>query len=659
MKTKISLLATVLLFPLVSAPAADLKLSALFTDHMVLQRDIAVPVWGWTNPGEEVAVEFAGQKKTTRADGEGKWQVKLDPLTTSAESRELKAGSLVLHDVLVGDVWLCTGQSNMGMSVRESANAEQETSHAQFPELRLFSVAQNPTLKPVADVKGQWSRCSPETVGPFSAAAYYFGRELHRELKVPVGLLHSSVGGTQAEAWTRLDVLKPVPALAGRADEEIAQILAQEDDNKSFLSRRSAWEEKNGVTPPPISEGARNWADPSLDTTDWKPVTLPARWALLGEKSGGVFWVRKEVTLPESAAGKPFSLSLNWVSEQYDTAFFNGTEIGKASNTPPGYYNVQRSYKVPGEAVKAGRNVIAVRVVSATQHAGLWQWGNAMGLPVTVRGSVNDQWVMKRESTFPPLTEEVLKARPKVNNIAFRNVSSALYNGMIAPLIPFGIKGAIWYQGESNVPRHREYKELLTLMINDWRKQWGLGDFPFIIQQLVNNGPPAKEANRLAGWAFLREAQTQVASSVPNCGMAVGIELGDPLTIHPPNKQDVGRRLALVAMEKVYAKPLESSGPRFEAMQVEGGSIRVKFTHAEGLAAKGGPPQNFAIAGADYNFVWAQAKIEGDTVVASSPQVPQPVAVRYAWADNPAGCNLYNANGLPAAPFRTDERPER
>lgn len=659
MRTKLSLLAAVLLIPFASAHAADFKLSALFTDHMVLQRNMAVPVWGWTNPGEEVAVEFADQRKTARADGEGKWQVKLDPLAASAEPRDLRAGSLVLHDVLVGDVWLCTGQSNMGMSVRDSANGEAEVAEANFPFIRLFSVASNPVLKPVADVKGQWEVCSPQSIGRFSGAGYFFGRELHRELKIPVGLLLSSVGGTPAEAWTRLETLKTVPVLAGRAEEEIAQFQAQEGDNKTFLARRSAWEEKNGVTPPPVSQIARDWADPSLDTADWKPVTLPARWALLGAKSGGVFWVRKEVILPENAAGKPFSLAVNWVSEQYDTAFFNGTEIGKASDSAPSFYNLQRSYKVPGEAVKAGRNVIAVRVVSATQHAGLWQWGNAMGLPVAVRGSVNDQWVMKTESTFPPLSEEALNARPKVNNIPSRSVSSALYNGMISPLIPFGFKGAIWYQGESNAPRHKEYKELLSLMINDWRAQWGHGDFPFIIQQLVNNGSPVKEPNQLGGWPFLREAQMQVAASVPNCGIAVGIELGDPLTIHPPNKQDVGKRLALVAMEKVYAKPVESSGPRFESMKIEGGAVRVRFTHAEALAAKGGAPRNFAIAGADHKYVWADAKIEGDTVVVSSPQVTQPAAVRYAWADNPAGCNLYNAAGLPAAPFRTDDRPER
>jgi sialate O-acetylesterase len=660
MKPVVLLFATFLLSPLSALQSAELKLPALFSDHMVLQREVAVPVWGTAAPGAEVSVTFAGQKKTGRADAAGKWVVRLDALKASSEPRELVVAcqeerlKTAFSDVLVGEVWVCSGQSNMGMSVRDSLNAEQEVADAKFESIRLFAVAGNPSLAPATDVKGQWNACSPQTVGTFSAAAYFFGRELYRELNVPIGLLHSSVGGTPAEAWTRLDALKTIPALAVRAEEELAKIQSQEADNKGFLARRSAWEGKHQVEPPPISEHARNWADPGLDCADWQTVTLPARWAQFGAKSGGVFWVRKEVALPESAAGKPFPLALNWVSEQYDTAFFNGVEIGRASDKAPDFYSVQRRYNVPGELVKAGRNLIAVRIVSATQHAGMWQWGNALGLPVAVRGSVDDHWLLKTECTFPPLSGDALESRPKVNNLPFRNVSASLYNGMIAPLIPFGMRGVIWYQGESNAPRNREYHELLSLLVRDWRGQWGQGDFPFILQQLVNNGTPAKDPNSSGGWPLLREAQMQVAEGLPNAGIAVGIELGDPLTIHPPNKQDVGKRLALVALEKVYGKQIESSGPRFDSMKVEGNAIRVRFTHAEGLTTKDGPPKSFAIAGTDMKFVWAQARVEGDAVVVSSPQVPEPVAVRYAWADNPAGCNLYNSAGLPAAPFRTD-----
>lgn len=675
--------------------AAELKLASVFTDHMVLQREQSVPVWGWADANEKVTVEFADQKKTVIADATGKWLVRLDAmpasekpsvLSVSVSNPKSKILNLKCSDVLAGDVWLCSGQSNMGMDVKGSLNAEQEIASATHPSIRLFAVKHNPALAPTNAVSGEWVQCSTQTVGRFSAAAYFFGRELHKELKIPIGLLHSSVGGTPAEAWTRLEALRIMPALAERADKEIAQINAQDDDNKRFVTNRAAWEKKYGVEPPPVAEAARNWADPTVDTGDWKAITLPNQWAQLGAKSGGVFWLRRDVTLPESAAGKPFGLGLNWVSEQYDTAFFNGVEVGHANDKAPDFYNVQRRYNVPGKLVKAGRNVIAVRIVSATERAGMWQWGHMLGVPVVNQTALDNQWLMKTESTFAPLPPEALKSRPKPNNIAFRSVSSALYNGMIAPLIPFAIKGTIWYQGESNAGRAGEYRELLSLMIRDWRAQWGMGEFPFMIQQLVNNGPASDDANARSSWPLLREAQVQVADTVPNCGMAVGIELGSAFTIHPPNKQEVGKRLALVALEKTYGQKIEASGPRYSSMKIEGNSIRITFTHAKGLNAKGGSLKRFAIAGADpaspggsavtspaslgasaaakamagqaavtgKKFVWADAKIEGETVVVSSPHVSQPVAVRYAWLDNPEGCNLYNAAGLPASPFRAD-----
>jgi sialate O-acetylesterase len=657
MKLALALLAAVLSASVAHADDARPTLASVFTDHMVLQRDRAVPVWGEARPGDEVTVEFAGQKKTGRADAEGKWTVNLDPLAASAEPRELKAGGLVISDVLVGDVWLCSGQSNMGMPVVQCADAEREIAAANHPDIRFFIVGQTPSLAVAKAVEGRWQRCSPQTVGGLSGAGYFFGRHLHQELKIPIGLLHSAVGGTPAEAWTRIEPLRSSPTFAERAAQELAQIRSQEEDQRRFVGDRLAWEQKYNVTPPPMSEAARGWADPALDTASWKTVTLPALWSQLGVATGGVFWLRKDVTLPGSAAGKPFVLDVNRIEEQYDTTFFNGVEIGRNSDEAPDFYNVKRVYRVPGELVKAGRNVIAVRVVSATPRAGVWQVGYALGLPVANPASIDNTWQMQTESSFAPLPAEALASRPKPNNIPLRRVSAALYNGMIAPLMPCAIKGAIWYQGEANASRYKEYEELLSLLIRDWRAQWKQGDFPFIIQQLVNNGPVVKDPATTGNWPFLREAQARVAAALPNCGIAIGIELGSDVTIHPPNKQDVGRRLALVALEKVYGKPIESSGPRFASMTIEGSAVRVKFTHAEGLTAKDGAPRQFSIAGDDDTYSWADAKIENDTIVVSSPQVAKPVAVRYAWADNPAGCNLSNAAGLPMAPFRSDGLP--
>lgn len=652
---RIPLFSAIFLFSVLPRLGAEVRLPALFTDHMVLQREAAVPVWGWAGAGEEVHVEFAGQKRSAKADTEGRWQVRFDPLAASAESRELKVGERVIRDVLVGDVWLCSGQSNMSMSVCESAHAEQEIAHANFPALRLFTVAQNPSLEPVYDVKGAWTACSPETVGKFSAVAYFFGREVQRDMQIPLGLLHSSVGGTPAEAWTQLAALREIPVLGERSEHEVAQFRTQDEDNRRFVEARNAWEEKYGVKPPPVSETARGWAEPGLDTSDWKDVTLPAQWRTLGATSGGIFWLRKEFDLPAAVEKKPLWLSLNWVSEQYDTVYFNGVEVGRANDKPPGFYMVQRGYSIPENLVKAGRAVVAVRIVSATQNAGVWQNGRSV-FPFANLENVDDRWQMKTESTFQTLPADALQSRPKPNHVAFRSVPGALYNGMIAPLHPYGIKGAIWYQGESNTPRSSEYGALLTRMIGDWRSQWKAGDFPFYIVQLANYDGVKTDPGRRSGIAEVREHQMRVSEQVPHCGLAVAIDLGEE-GIHPRNKQDVGKRLALLALEKTYGRKIESSGPRFDSMRGEGSSLRLKFTHADGLTSREGPPKWFAIAGADGNFVWADAHIEGDTLVVNSPHVAHPTSVRYAWADNPAGCNLYNAAGLPAAPFRSDLAP--
>jgi sialate O-acetylesterase len=635
--------------------SAEPRLPAIFSNHMVLQRDMAVPVWGQAAAGERVEVEFGGQKKAATADAMGRWKLTLDAMPASLEPRVLKVGPVSFHDVLVGEVWLCSGQSNMTMSVGVSADAEKEVAAADHPFIRLFTVAPNPVLQPVADVKGEWSTCAPKSVRSYSAAAYYFGRKLQAELKVPVGLIHSSVGGTPIESWTRLEVLHGIPVVGVRSDAEVAEMVALPEVTRLFPAARAAWEEKHGVRPPPIAESAKGWAEVSADTTDWKKVRFPNQWGQQGFKSGGVFWIRKEVDLPASAAGKPFSLSLVWISEQYDTAYWNGEEIGHAADKPPEFYTQQRSYQVPGRLVKAGRNVIAVRIVSATEKAGPWVAGHQLGLPVADVGKVGDEWLLRQESAFAPLGREALAARPKPSRMVMRNVPASLYAGMIAPLVPYGLRGAIWYQGESNAPRHAEYRTLLTAMIQDWRAQWGQGDFPFIMQQLVNNGLPYEEADLPRdSWPYLREAQMRVADEVPNVGIAVGIELGSKYTIHPENKQDVGLRLALVALEKTYGRALESSGPRYLGSKVEGPTIRVTFSHAAGLLAKGGELRRFAIAGADRKFVWANARIEGDSVVVSSQEVLSPVSVRYAWATNPEGCNLFNAADLPASPFRTD-----
>ncbi len=445
---------------------ADVKVPALFSDHMVLQQGIDAPVWGTAAADEEVTVSMADQKATAKADAAGKWMVRLKPLKVG-EPVELTIegkNKIVIKDVLAGEVWIASGQSNMEFSARSSNMTPEEKAAADLPKLRMFTVHKAKLTAPTTDLIGTWVVCTPQTVDGFSAVGFYFGRDLHKALGVPVGIIHTSWGGTPAQAWTNRATLESTPGLEGYAKAEIGQ----------------------------------------------------------------------------------------------------GREA-KSANDP-----------------------------------------------------------------------------------------TSLYNGMIAPLVPYGIKGAIWYQGESNAGNPTEYRTLLPAMIAGWRKAWGQGDFPFGIVQLANFQAVKPEPGE-SNWAALREAQAMTAAQ-PHNGLAVIIDIGDTNDIHPKNKRDVGKRLGLWALASVYGKDIPFSGPLYESHEVKGSAISVKFKYVEGgLEAKGGEPlKGFAIAGQDGKWVWADAKIEGDRVVVSSAKIEKPVAVRYAWADNPV-CTLYNKAGLPAVPFRTDK----
>jgi sialate O-acetylesterase len=658
LKSCSSVLAIALLAAFPSA-RANVKLPSAFTDHLVLQRELPVPVWGWADPGEKVSVEFAGQTKTATADANGKWTLKLDALKASDESRTLTVqgkNTITLNDVLVGEVWICSGQSNMSFAVNSAADASQEIAAANYPHIRLFTAAYNPQFEPQVDVKGQWSVCSPQTVPGFSAVAYFFGRELNRVLKVPVGLIHSSVGGTPVEAWTSQEALDTVPEAKAAAEKQIAAVLIQPEDSKRFVAERAAWQAKYNVVPPKNAGVGQEWESPKFDASGWQKATLPATWEHLGFKTGGVFWIRRDFDIPESAAGKPFHFSLNNLSDDYDTAYFNGHPIGSTGDTPPHFSAARHDYNVPGNIVTAGRNVLALRIVADSPKLPIGQWPNHIAVPAADPHAPTTDWLIKEESAFPALTAEALKEQPKPGNAEIRTMSTGLFNGMIAPLIPYAIRGAIWYQGENNAGRAEEYRKLLPLMIHDWRDRWNEGAFAFDIVQLVNYMKPPASANEASSWALLREAQDLTARTTANCGMSVGIDIGEEDNIHPKDKQDVGKRLAAVALDRTYNRPGEYLSPQYDSFAVEGGAIRVKFSRVGGgLVAKGGGPlKMFAIAGADNKFVWADAKIDGDTVIVSSPEVPKPVAVRYAWANNPEGANLFNKEGLPAAPFRTD-----
>lgn len=504
---------TVVIFLILSlaiagAAFADVKLPAVIGDNMVLQRGQATTMWGWGEPGEQIMVSVSWHSMAWEitTDRTGQWTFKMNPPRTAGPHEITFSGknTIKLKNILVGEVWVCSGQSNMQMSVRSSANAEQEISKADYPDIRLFSIERKVAEQPQSDCVGSWSQCSPETVPGFSAAAYFFGRELHKELNVPIGLIHTSWGGTPAESWTRRDVLESEP--------DCVPILQRFDEAMTKYPE------------------AKKKYDESMIA--WKEDVKKAK---------------AEGKKPPRRPGAPFG---------------------------------------PGNP-----------------HS-----------------------------------------------------PAGLYNAMIAPLIPSGIGGAIWYQGESNAGRAYQYRKLFPAMITNWRKDWKQGDFPFLFVQLANfmavDSEPVDSA-----WAELREAQLMTLA-LPNTGMAVIIDIGEADNIHPKNKQDVGKRLALWALAKTYGKNLVYSGPIYKSMRTEGNKIILDFEHVGGgLVARGGEPlKGFAIAGADRKFVWADAKIDGNTIVVSSNEVSEPVAVRYGWANNPV-CNFINKEGLPATPFRTDDWP--
>jgi sialate O-acetylesterase len=502
------ILSSILLLAGSGAALADIKLPAVIGDNMVLQQGGKVSIWGWAEPGEEVTVgvSWNNMKFAVTADKDGKWSFRMNPPKAGGPYEMTLTGknTITIKNILVGEVWVCSGQSNMQMSVQSSANAEQEIAEAGYPKIRLFSVKLTVAEKPQSDCVGNWSECSPETVPNFSAVAYFFGRELHKQLDVPVGLIHTSWGGTPAEAWTRREVLE--------ADADFVPIVKRYDDAVAkYPEAMKEYEQK---------------------LVEWKQAVEKAKAE--GKKSS-------------QRPGAPFG---------------------------------------PGNP-----------------HS-----------------------------------------------------PAGLYNAMIAPLIPYGIAGAIWYQGESNAGRAYQYRTLFPAMIKNWRDDWGQGKFSFLFVQLANFMQTKPEPAESA-WAELREAQTMTLT-LPNTGMAVIIDIGDAVDIHPKNKQDVGKRLALWAFANTYGKKLVYSGPIYKSMKVDGNSIVLSFDHVGGgLVAKGGEElKGFSIAGADHKFVWADAKIDGDTVVVSSDKVSEPAAVRYAWADNPV-CNFYNKEDLPASPFRTDEWP--
>jgi sialate O-acetylesterase len=543
----------------------------------------------------------------------------------------------------------------MQFGVSNSNHAEQEMAQAKFPQIRLFSVANRTAFAPVDDCTGKWLVCTPETVGGFSAVGYFFGRHLHQNLNVPVGLINTSWGGTIAEAWTSAEALQAklpefndaIAEVRGPRDTFEKAMVDYKEKMKSFdVSLQKLYALEDDMA------GAARRAAADLDDSTWKPMELPGNWEVRGMPDvDGCVWFRKVIEVPAGWAGKELILRPGPIDE-VDVTWFNGVQVGAKGNCRTNdvrFWNVPREYHVPGNLVKTGKNVIAVRVFDCAGQGGFWGAPAEQMFVELADGS--DKTHLSLAGTWKCDPELILPKRPGSPDTP--NRPTLLFNAMIHPLIPYAIKGAIWYQGESNAGRAMQYRTLLPTLITDWRTRWGLGDFPFLVVQLANfmaRGTQPEESD----WAALREAQAMTTTALPNVGMALAIDIGDAKDIHPRNKQDVGMRLGLAARAIGYGQKIEFSGPVFNGMTLANGKAELSFTHTDGgLVVKGDTLTGFAVCGADRKFVWAKAQVQGDKIVVGADQVPQPVAVRYAWANNPE-CNLYNGAGLPAVPFRTD-----
>ena len=615
-----------------------LKLPRVFGDHMVLQRDIPVPVWGWAAPGSSVRVTWKGNAYEAYAGTSGAWQLRLDPcpaggpfeLTVAAGNEKLE-----LKDILVGDVWFATGQSNMDRPLALDHNHFGDSSVLKeansLSQMRLFIVERDAAQEPLNDLRsGEWMVCTTESASKFSAVGYFFASELYRTFKMPLGVIESTWGGTPVQSWmsearaASFDYFQSYLKEIHTINDDMMKVIQENERN---LRKRRDLIQKSFVGLD------KNVHKPDFNDKKWKSVNIPDP----GINTENYVWIRRDFELTQAQSTSKAVLHSGRVMSRSD-AWINGKEVFR------GHYSWSNESAIPDGILKKGKNQVTMRIANAQ-------------LPTTMQDPAHPPMVVAADSSWRVdlsgtwKYDETLEPQVPLPTY-YHNYPSLLYNAMIAPMVPYGLKGVIWYQGESNTDHAYLYRDLFPAMIEDWRIQWGQGYFPFLYVQLANF-QRREEAPSESDWAELREAQLFTLDQ-PNTGMAVIIDIGEARDIHPQNKWDVGRRLALWAKKLAYGQTLETSGPLYESASIANGKATLSFTHTgSGLKAEGGKLAGFAIAGEDKVFYWAQAEIKGDQVIVWSENVPNPVAVRYAWANNPEA-TLYNKEGLPASPFRTD-----
>uniref|UniRef100_S0DFN2 endo-1,4-beta-xylanase n=3 Tax=termite gut metagenome TaxID=433724 RepID=S0DFN2_9ZZZZ len=623
------------LFAVVSVEA-KVTLPRLVSDGMVLQRDEPLKIWGWASAGETVKVTFLDGSYKTKADRKGNWCVEL-PAHKAGGPYTMRVNGIEIRDILIGDVWLCSGQSNMELTMDRVLDLyADEVADANYPFIRYFRVPMKYNFRnEEADLQGgRWETATPGNLPDLSAVAWFFAKELYDTYGVPIGLINTSIGGSPAEAWIGAGALKDYPHYLEAARESAAQGYIEsvtKADQRAGEEWRRTMDEKD--------PGVGVWNREDFDDSDWASISLPGYWADKGAgQVNGSVWFRKEIGLPASLAGKAATLRMGTIVDA-DSTFVNGTFVGTVS-----YQYPPRIYTIPAGVLKEGRNNITVRV---TSNAGRGGFVEEKPYELIVEGDGIDltgDWKYRVGAGMPPAAPQTF----------FQYKPTGLYNGMIAPLKNYALKGFLWYQGESNAGKPNEYKGLMAALINDWRAKWNKPRMPFIYAQL----PGFMKENKLpveSGWAELREAQRQTLE-IPHTGMAVTIDAGEWNDIHPLNKKTVGERLALEARRVAYGESgIVSTGPMYESAIVEDGGIVLAFSSVGSGIYTNLDLAGFTIAGPDGRYVWANAAVvSGGKIRVWSDWVPEPVSVRYAWADNPVGANLRNKEGLPASPFRAD-----
>jgi len=624
---------------------ADPLLPGIFCDHMVLQQQRDVPIWGWAEPGEKIAVTLGSTTRQAVASSDGRWKVTLPPMKAGGPFLVTVRGkkAILLKDVMFGEVWLLSGQSNMTFALSGAEGAAAEIPAANYPQIRLFTVPQKSSVVPQQNVSSSWKICTPETVKEFSAVGYFFGRELFRKLGVPIGLIHSSWPGTAAEDWSTAQSLRNDPALAPI----LGSWPGASGESKALVAHPAAFDiefdDFELVKQPadsPKPETFDNFDDGS------------SRNRLNG------YWTYEWQSAPNSVfqlvqpgrGGSGYAARLSGQIEASDNAMLRTSYSAAGAPADMSAYAGIRFYF-------RGKGYFRIRSLQPTitdwdDYASESWHASPDWRPVTIwfKDLKQEGWGVATPFTPQSLSGFAIQI---VQAPGVERPPSSLFNGMVAPLIPYAIRGVAWYQGEGNAERAHQYRRLLPALIEGWRTAWAQGNFPFLIVQLPNYGSRQDQPGE-SDWAELREAQL-MALRLPDTGLAVTIDLGEADNVHPHRKAEVAQRLALWALGTTYGESIVYSGPLYDSMKLEGSRIRIRFKHAgSGLEARGGELRGFAIAGADKRFHWANADIDGDTVVVSSPEVAAPVAVRYAWAGSP-DCNLYNKEGLPASPFRTDK----